>query len=70
LALDLVAAGRGLLVAPRLLVASVRSPDVRFIPLELGGPLHLTYALVWRDRDAGASLTTLVQTVQGLLRIR
>ncbi|MBO3747675.1 LysR family transcriptional regulator [Streptosporangiaceae bacterium NEAU-GS5] len=41
-ALDLVAAGSGLLLAPSLLVQSVRRPDVRFVPLDeaqrAGGP--------------------------------
>jgi DNA-binding transcriptional LysR family regulator len=67
--LDLVAAGRGLLVVPQLLAASVRRPDVTFLPHGLG-PLRMTYGLVWRDEDASAQVTRLVQAVQDVLRTR
>lgn len=66
-ALDLVAAGQGVLVVPQLLVETTRRPDVRFIPLELAG-LRVTYGLVWRRQDASAELMTLVQTVQEIHR--
>lgn len=67
--LDLVAAGRGLLVVPRLLAESVRRPDVTFVPLDIG-PLRMTYGLVWRSEYASARLSALVQTVQEVLRTR
>jgi DNA-binding transcriptional LysR family regulator len=66
-ALDLVAAGRGALVAPHLLVEMVRRPDVRFVRLADPG-LRMTYALVWRQEGASARLMALVQAVQRLLR--
>jgi DNA-binding transcriptional LysR family regulator len=66
-ALDLVAAGRGLLPVPRLLVQTVYRPDVRFVPLE-GSTVRMTYALVWNQEDASAELMALVETVQEILR--
>lgn len=66
-ALDLVAAGRGLLVVPHLLVETVRRPDVRFVRLA-DSDLRMTYALVWRQEGASARVMTLVQTVQKVLR--
>jgi DNA-binding transcriptional LysR family regulator len=66
-ALDLVAAGRGLLPVPQLLTQTVTRPDVRFVPLDTGG-LRMTYALVWRPEQATAELMALVQTVQETLR--
>lgn len=68
-ALDLVAAGAGLLPTPYLLVASVRRDDVAFVPLD-AGDLRLTYALAWRGERASASLMALVQTVQECLWTR
>ena len=65
--LDLVAAGRGVLLAPHLLVETVRRPDVRFIPLDVPG-LRMTYALVWRTQGACAELVALVQAVQEVHR--
>jgi DNA-binding transcriptional LysR family regulator len=73
-ALDLVAAGRGLLPTPQLLVETIRRPDVRFIPFDLGD-LRMTYGLVWSaERGAGfgsasAETMALVQAVQEVLRI-
>ena len=66
-ALDLVAAGKGLLAAPTLLVETTRRPDIQFVPLD-GAELRLTYALVWRPDHATANVTTLVQAAQDLLR--
>jgi DNA-binding transcriptional LysR family regulator len=66
-ALDLVAAGRGILPAPRLLVETVRRPDIRFLPLRAAG-LRMTYGLVWRQESASAELMALVQAVQEILR--
>ena len=67
-ALDLVAAGRGYLPVPRLLVETVIRPDVRFVPLEDGGVVRMTYALVWCQDRASAELMALVQAVQEILR--
>jgi DNA-binding transcriptional LysR family regulator len=68
-ALDLVAAGRGILPAPSLLVQTVRRPDIRFVPLRgRAEGLRLTYALVWRQESASAEVMALVQTVQEILR--
>ena len=66
-ALDLVAAGRGALPVPRLLVDTVRRPDVRFVPLA-GPPLRLTFALVWSAATAGEDVMALVQAAQEALR--
>ncbi|MFG1998542.1 LysR family transcriptional regulator [Spirillospora sp. NPDC048911] len=71
-ALDLVAAGRGLMPAPRLLAETVRRPDIGFPPLgdgDLGG-LRMTYGLVWDRENASAPVMALVQTVQEALRRR
>ena len=67
-ALDLVAAGRGYLPVPRLLVETVLRPDVRFLPLEDGGVVRMTYALVWCQDRASAEVMALVQAVQEVLR--
>jgi DNA-binding transcriptional LysR family regulator len=67
--MDLVAAGRGVLAAPHLLVETVRRPDVRFVPLE-ADDLRFRYALVWSPEHASARVMTLVQTVQEILRAR
>ncbi len=66
-ALDLVAAGRGLLPVPRLLVDTISRPDIRFVPLE-AGMVRMTYALVWRHDNPSAELMALVQTAQEILR--
>lgn len=66
-ALDLVAAGRGLLPVPGLLAETIHRPDIQFLPLDAGG-LALSYALVWRPEHASPELMALVQTVQALLR--
>ncbi len=67
-ALDLVAAGRGLLPTPQLLVETVRRPDVRFVPLAGFTDLRMTYALVWVSERATADTMALVQAVQEALR--
>lgn len=66
-ALDLVAAGRGLLPVPRLLVDTISRPDIRFVPLE-DGLVRMTYALVWRHDNPSAELMALVHTAQEILR--
>ncbi len=66
-ALDLVAAGRGYLPVPRLLVETVNRPDVCFVPLDDCG-LRMTYALVWCQDRASAEVMALVQAVQEVLR--
>jgi DNA-binding transcriptional LysR family regulator len=66
-ALDLVAAGRGALPVPQLLVDTVRRPDVRFVPLAGPAP-RLTFALVWPAETAGEDLMALVQATQDTLR--
>jgi len=66
-ALDLVAAGRGLLAAPHLLVETVHRPDVRFVPLD-ADDLRMRYALVWPPERASAPVMALVQAVQDILR--
>ncbi|HVQ96978.1 MAG TPA: LysR family transcriptional regulator [Mycobacteriales bacterium] len=65
--LDLVAAGRGLLPVPHLLVQTVTRPDVRFVPLDTAG-LRMTYGLVWPRERATAEVMALVQAVQETLR--
>lgn len=66
-ALDLVAAGRGILVVPNLLVETTRRPDVRFVPLQ-GAQLRMTYALVWTTACFSPGVTTLVQAAQEIMR--
>ncbi|MER7009554.1 LysR family transcriptional regulator [Dactylosporangium sp. NPDC000555] len=66
-ALDLVAAGRGALPVPQLLVDTVRRPDVRFVPLA-GPPPRLTFALVWSAATAGEDVMALVHAAQEALR--
>jgi DNA-binding transcriptional LysR family regulator len=69
-ALDLVAAGRGVLVAPALLASTVRRPDVAFVPLAFpGGPPRMTYGLVWPADRASTEVMALIQTVRSLLRV-
>jgi DNA-binding transcriptional LysR family regulator len=65
--LNLVAAGKGFLPAPNLLVETVRRPDIRYLALADAG-LRMTYALVWNQERASAELMTLVRTVQEILR--
>jgi DNA-binding transcriptional LysR family regulator len=67
--LDLVAAGAGVLATPRLVVETVRRPDVRFVPLD-AGDLRITYGLVWAPEAASAAVMALVSTVQEALRTR
>jgi len=67
--LDLVAAGAGVLATPRLVVETVRRPDVRFVPFD-GGDLRITYGLVWVPEAASAAVMALVGAVQEALRTR
>ncbi|GAA2582750.1 hypothetical protein GCM10010399_10620 [Dactylosporangium fulvum] len=66
-AIDLVAAGRGALPVPQLVVETVRRPDVRFVPLVDPG-LRLTFGLVWRPDRPTEDLMALVQAAQDGLR--
>jgi DNA-binding transcriptional LysR family regulator len=68
-ALDLVAAGAGVLPAPRLLVDAVRRPDIQFVPLA-AGDLRLAYALLWPAGAATPELMALISAVQQALRTR
>ncbi|MFC4013590.1 LysR family transcriptional regulator [Nonomuraea purpurea] len=68
-ALDLVAAGAGLLPIPQLLVRAIRRDDVRFVPLE-AGDLRITYALAWSRERVTPELMALVQAVQDALWTR
>ncbi|MFG3442354.1 LysR family transcriptional regulator [Nonomuraea sp. NPDC047897] len=68
-ALDLVAAGSGLLPTPQLLVRGVRRTDVSFVPLEAAG-LRVTYALAWPKERVTPELMALVQAVQDALWTR
>jgi DNA-binding transcriptional LysR family regulator len=68
-ALDLVAAGLGLLPAPDLLVGAIRRHDVHFVPLD-AGELRLMYGLAWSQERASAEVMALVQTVHEALRSR
>ncbi|GAA0945529.1 LysR family transcriptional regulator [Nonomuraea longicatena] len=68
-ALDLVAAGAGLLPIPQLVARAVRREDVRFVPLE-GAELRLTYGLAWLGEPVAPELITLVRVVQEALWTR
>jgi DNA-binding transcriptional LysR family regulator len=68
-ALDLVAAGLGVLPAPSLLVATLRRPDIRYVPLDVPD-LALRYRLAWRADAPTPELLALVQAVQQVLRTR
>ncbi|WP_236003803.1 LysR family transcriptional regulator [Nonomuraea antri] len=68
-ALDLVAAGAGLLPIPQLLVRTIRRDDVTFVPLE-AGELRITYALAWSRERVTPELMALVQAVQDALWTR
>ncbi|MFC4058490.1 LysR family transcriptional regulator [Planomonospora corallina] len=68
-ALDLVAAGSGLLAAPDPLVRAVRRDDVRFVPLD-GAVLRMTYGLAWSPERVSPELMALVQAVQETLWTR
>ncbi|GAA3142360.1 hypothetical protein GCM10010466_36630 [Planomonospora alba] len=68
-ALDLVAAGSGLLAAPDPLVRTVRRDDVRFVPLD-GADLRMTYGLAWPPERVSPELMALVQAVQETLWTR
>jgi hypothetical protein len=67
-ALDLVAAGRGPMPVPQLLVETVRRPDVRFVPLDAAG-LRMTYGLVWPAEAVTAEVMALVQAAREVLRV-
>jgi DNA-binding transcriptional LysR family regulator len=66
-ALDLVAAGRGVIVVPGLLAETTRRPDVAFVALH-GLRLRMRYALVWNPDPAIPGLSTVVQIAQDMLR--
>jgi DNA-binding transcriptional LysR family regulator len=66
-ALDLVAAGRGVLIVPRLLAETTRRPDVTFVPLH-GLTPRMTYALVWNPDPPIAGLSTVVGIAQDMMR--
>ncbi|WP_246268439.1 LysR family transcriptional regulator [Nonomuraea typhae] len=68
-ALDLVAAGVGMLPIPQLVARTVRREDVRFVPLE-GAETRLTYGLAWRGEKVTPALMALVQAVQEALWTR
>ncbi len=68
-ALDLVAAGAGVLPAPQLLVRATRRDDVSFVPLH-GAGLRITYALAWSKERVTGELLGLVQAVQEALWTR
>lgn len=68
-ALDLVAAGAGLLPIPQLLVRAVRRDDVSFVPLR-APDLRIAYALAWSGDRVTAELLALVQAVQEALWTR
>lgn len=68
-ALDLVAAGIGLLPTPQLVVETIHRADVRFVPLDLGD-LRLTYGLTWSPEPVTPELMALVQAVHESLRAR
>ncbi|WP_218004738.1 LysR substrate-binding domain-containing protein, partial [Microtetraspora niveoalba] len=67
--LDLVAAGVGLLPAPRLVVGSIRREDVRFVPFD-AGDLRMTYGLTWHPERVSGELMALARTVQESLWTR
>lgn len=66
-ALDLVAAGRGVLIVPGLLAETTRRADLIFVPLH-GISLRMKYALVWNPDRAPARMSTVVQAAQDMLR--
>jgi DNA-binding transcriptional LysR family regulator len=66
-ALDLVAAGRGVLIVPGLLAETTRRADLTFVPLH-GISLRMKYALVWNPDRAPARMSTVVQAAQDMLR--
>ncbi|WP_327093246.1 LysR family transcriptional regulator [Nonomuraea sp. NBC_01738] len=68
-ALDLVAAGSGLLPIPQLVARTVRRDDVRFVPLE-AADLRLTYGLAWPRERVTAELMEFVRAVQEALWTR
>lgn len=68
-ALDLVAAGAGLLPIPHLLARTVRREDIRFVRLD-AGDLRITYALAWSQERVTPELMALVQAVQDALWTR
>ncbi|NUR92413.1 MAG: hypothetical protein HOY71_50790, partial [Nonomuraea sp.] len=69
-ALDLVAAGTGVLPLPQLLARTVRRDDVAFVPLVVPGELRLSFGLAWSRERATPELLALVQAVQDALWTR
>ncbi|GII53768.1 LysR family transcriptional regulator [Planotetraspora thailandica] len=68
-ALDLVAAGAGLLATPSLLVTSIRRQDIRFVPLD-SDDLRMTFGLAWPGDRPSPELMALVQATQECLWTR
>jgi DNA-binding transcriptional LysR family regulator len=68
-ALDLVAAGAGLLPTPSLLVTSIRRQDIRFVPLD-AEDLRMTFGLAWSADRPSPELMALVQATQECLWTR
>ncbi|WP_250907334.1 LysR family transcriptional regulator [Nonomuraea sp. NEAU-A123] len=68
-ALDLVAAGAGVLPIPQLLARTIRRDDLRFVSLD-AGDLRITYALAWARERVTPELMALVQAVQDALWTR
>ncbi|MEV7967696.1 LysR family transcriptional regulator [Sphaerisporangium sp. NPDC088356] len=68
-ALDLVAAGIGLLPVPQLLATWIRRQDVRFVPFD-AGDLRMTFGLAWSPERVSPEVTTLVHAVQETLWTR
>ncbi|MFC4587686.1 LysR family transcriptional regulator [Sphaerisporangium corydalis] len=62
-ALDLVAAGTGLLPVPHLLATTIRRHDVTFVPFD-AGDLRLTFGLAWSPDRVTPELMTLVHAIQ------
>lgn len=68
-ALDLVAAGAGLLPIPQLVARTLRRDDVHYVPLE-AGELRLTYGVAWLRDNVTPDLLALVKAVQDSLWTR
>ncbi|MBA2888783.1 DNA-binding transcriptional LysR family regulator [Nonomuraea soli] len=68
-ALDLVAAGAGLLPIPQLVARTLRRDDVHYVPLE-AGELRLTYGVAWLRDQVTPDLLALVKAVQDSLWTR
>ncbi|GII84489.1 LysR family transcriptional regulator [Sphaerisporangium siamense] len=68
-ALDLVAAGAGLLPVPHLLISSIRRPDITFVPFD-ADDLRLTFGLTWPPDQTSPELMALVRSTQETLWTR